>query len=201
MKVLIAEDDRISRRMLERAIGMWEYDIETAENGKEAWRILQEGDGPKLVILDWMMPEMTGIEVCEKLREAETDNHSYIILLTAKNNKDDLIEGFDAGADDFISKPFQKDELRSRLNAGRRVLELQQKLRDKIAELEQAAEHIKTLQGILPICMYCHKILSNNEAWERIETYIERHSEVRFSHSLCPDCLAEHKPKDANNSE
>jgi len=188
MKVLIAEDDKISRRMLERTIGLWEYEIETAENGKEAWRMLQEKNSPKLVLLDWMMPEMTGIDVCQKLRADETDNPPYIILLTAKSSKDDIIKGFEAGADDFISKPFQKDELRSRLNAGRRVLELQQKLGEKITELEQAAEHIQTLQGILPICMYCHKIRTDNEAWERIDMYIERHSEARFSHSLCPEC-------------
>jgi len=201
MKVLLAEDDAISRRMLERILKSWEYEVEVFTNGQDAWDALQKGDAPKLVLLDWMMPEMQGPEVCKLLRAAEADDPAYVILLTAKSSKDDIVKGFEAGANDFISKPFNRDELRSRLNVGKKMLELQQKLTEKIKELEQATEHIQTLQGILPICMFCHKIRTDSEAWERVDMYVERHSDAQFSHSLCPECLVKHYPEEDDDDD
>jgi PleD family two-component response regulator len=187
--------------MLERILKSWNYEVLTVTDGKQAMDILTAEHAPKLVLLDWMMPEMLGIDVCKNLRAVETDNPAYIILLTAKSKKDDILKGFESGADDFVSKPFNKDELRARLSVGKRMLKLRENLREKIAELEQAVEHIQTLQGILPICMYCHKIRTDSEAWERIDMYVERHSDAQFSHSLCPDCLEKYYPEDDENEE
>lgn len=201
MKILIAEDDAISRKILERILRIWDYDVVAVTNGKEAWQALQKEDAPKLVLLDWMMPEMHGVEVCQKIRAVETDDLAYIILLTAKSAKGDIVKGLDSGANDFVSKPFNKDELRARLSVGEKILELQRKLKGKITELEQAAEHIQTLQGIIPICMHCHKIRTDDEAWERVDMYVERHSEAQFSHGLCPECLDKYYPEDDDDDE
>lgn len=195
MTVLIAEDDVISCRILERILQKWGYTTMIANNGLEAWNVLQTRDAPKLALLDWMMPKMSGIEVCQKIRAGETDTPVYIVLLTAKNSKEDIVEGLESGANDFITKPFNTSELRSRLRVGEKMVELQERLNKKIIELKQAAEHIQTLQGILPICMHCHKIRNDNEAWERVDMYVEKHSEAQFSHSLCPECLDKHYPE------
>ncbi len=128
MKILVADDDSISRHLLERLLVQWNYEVVTAADGDEAFWILQKDDGPRLAILDWMMPTMDGVEICRELRRQRTEPYVYILLLTAKTQKEDLIEGLDAGADDYLTKPFDPDELRVRLRAGRRILELQEHL-------------------------------------------------------------------------
>ena len=128
MKVLIAEDDPISRHLLERLLVQWSYDVVATTDGVEAWYLLQQPDAPRLAILDWMMPDMDGIEICREVRRQIIEPYTYLLLLTAKTQKQDLIEGMQAGADDYITKPFDPDELRVRLRAGRRILELQEHL-------------------------------------------------------------------------
>ena len=103
--------------------------------------------------------------------------------------KEDIVAGLEAGANDHITKPFDRDELKARVRVGQRVIELQSALADRVRELEEAMSHIRTLQGILPICMHCHRIRNDQESWERIESYIQEHSEAQFSHGLCPECL------------
>jgi diguanylate cyclase (GGDEF)-like protein len=128
MKILIADDDPISRTMLERLLVQWSYDVTAADDGDEALWILQKEDSPRLAILDWMMPGKDGVELCREVRKQMPEPYTYILLLTAKTQKEDLIEGLQAGADDYLSKPFDPDELRVRLRAGRRILELQEHL-------------------------------------------------------------------------
>jgi DNA-binding response OmpR family regulator len=118
-----------------------------------------------------------------------------VILLTARDEKGDIVEGLGAGANDFVIKPFDPGELKARLAVGQRVITLQASLNDRIRELSAALEHVKTLQGIIPICMHCHKIRNDSESWQRIDRYIEEHSSAMFSHGLCPDCLAKHYPE------
>jgi len=134
------------------------------------------------------MPGMAGVEICRKVRELPAVQALYIILLTAKGDRKDIIEGLEAGADDYITKPFDRGELRARLQAGVRILELQRKLADRVKELEEAASHIKTLQGFLPICCYCKKIRTDQNYWQQFEGYISQHYELRFSHGICPEC-------------
>jgi len=196
MKILIAEDDLTSRCMLETILTQWDFEVLAAVDGNEASEKLRDPDPPQLAILDWMMPGMDGVEVCRRLRGANTDNPTYVILLTALGSKEDIVKGLSAGADDYLTKPFDNDELRARIEVGRRVLELQTSLAQRIVELQDALNHVKTLQGILPICMHCHKIRTDQESWERIEKYISERSNAEFSHSLCPECLDEQYPDD-----
>jgi diguanylate cyclase (GGDEF)-like protein len=127
-RILIAEDDLISRRLLESVLRKTGYDVQVAPDGESAWKILLSDDAPKLVILDWMMPGMDGLQICREIRRRNERLYTYILLLTAKNNPHDLVEGLEAGADDYLVKPFDVHELRARLNVGRRILNLQNQL-------------------------------------------------------------------------
>ena len=195
MRVLIAEDDATSRRLLEVVLAKWRYEVVSVRDGLDAWETLQQEDAPRLAILDWMMPGMDGSEVCRRARELARQPPAYIILLTALDRKEHVVAGLEAGANDYVTKPFNRNELRARLEVGRRVVELQSALANRVAELENALDHIKTLQGILPICVHCHKIRDDQESWQRIENYIEAHSDAQFSHGLCPECRRKFYPE------
>ncbi len=128
MRVLIAEDDSISRRMLEAFLVKWGYEVMMATGGEEAWGILQGNDAPRLAVLDWMMPGRDGIDICRSVRQRKGRPYTYIVLLTARGQKEDVVAGLEAGADDYVTKPFDPYELRARLRAGRRIVELQEQL-------------------------------------------------------------------------
>ena len=141
MKVLIADDSIVSRHMLEATVKKWGYEPVVACDGKEAWEILQKEGAPQLAILDWVMPQLTGPEVCRLTRQQQKDTYTYMLLLTSKNQREDLIEGMDAGADDYVTKPFNHHELQVRLRAGRRIVDLQSELLVTQAALRQQATH------------------------------------------------------------
>ena len=128
MKILIAEDDMATRRKLEVCLLDWNYEVVTAGDGEEAWRALQGEDAPRLAILDWMMPGKDGLKVCEEVRNAKAEPYVYIILLTARDRKEDVVQGLEAGADDYLTKPYDVHELKARLRTGRRILALQEAL-------------------------------------------------------------------------
>ena len=128
MQILIAEDDVITRRTLEALLVKWGYAVIVVRDGVEAWKILQGDAAPRLVILDWMMPGLDGIQICRQVRQRAAAPYVYILLLTAKGNQEDVINGLEAGADDYLTKPFHALELKARLRSGRRILELQQQL-------------------------------------------------------------------------
>src|ERR1700680_3816560 len=123
--VLIAEDDPIFRRILESWFRRWDYQVTAVQNGLDAWEVLQKDDAPQLAVLDWMMPGLDGIELCRRIRSRDQGPYRYLILLTAKDNKQDVIAGLEAGADDYLTKPFDVDELHARIRAGKRILDLQ----------------------------------------------------------------------------
>jgi phosphoserine phosphatase RsbU/P len=189
MRILIAEDDPVSRLVLTTNLGNWGHEVVTAVNGMEAWQASQEKDAPRLAILDWMMPEMEGPEVCRRIREIPATIPPYIILLTARQGAKEVVEGMQAGADDYLTKPYHRDELQVRVQVGVRMIELQLKLADRIVELEEAAERVKSLQGIIPICGYCKKVRDDEDYWQNVESYIASHSEAEFSHGVCPSCF------------
>jgi CheY-like chemotaxis protein len=195
MKVLIAEDDRVSRTLLQATLSRLGHEVVTTENGAQAWEILQAGGGPRLAILDWMMPKLDGVEVCRKIREHDDLPYVYVILLTAKGQKKDVVAGLEAGADDYLVKPFDPQELSSRISVGERILNLEAALEGKVRELKEALSHVKQLQGLLPICMHCKKIRDDRDTWHRVESYIEEHSGAMFTHSLCEECLTKHYPE------
>jgi CheY-like chemotaxis protein len=191
MRILIAEDDPVSRVVLTTNLVNWGHEVVSAVNGLEAWRASQEEDAPRLAIFDWMMPEMEGPEVCRRMRASPATIPPYIILLTARQGTNEVVEGMQAGADDYLTKPYHRDELRVRVQVGVRMIELQTKLADRIGELEEALDRVKRLQGIIPICGYCKKIRDDHDYWQNVESYIATHSEAEFSHSVCPSCFSE----------
>jgi two-component system cell cycle response regulator len=128
MKILIAEDDPVSRRVLEANLVEWGYDVMITSDGSEAWELLQKPDAPNLVISDWMMPNMDGLELCSRIRQMERSGYIYFIILTAKGGKEDVIEGLEAGADDFLVKPFDRQELKYRAKIGERIINLEMQI-------------------------------------------------------------------------
>lgn len=188
MRVLIAEDEPVSRRLLETALRKWGYEVIVTCNGTEAFKALQQKDSPKLAVIDWMMPEMDGITVCQKARERKSAQPTYMILLTALEKKEDIVRGLEAGADDYVTKPFNHQELHARLKVGIRIIELQESLALRVTELEDALRQVRHLQGMLPICSYCKKVRNDENYWEQVEDYVSEHSEAIFSHSICPAC-------------
>ena len=188
MKILIAEDDQISRGVLEAALVKRGYDVVVTSNGQEAWEVLQREDAPQMAILDWMMPIMDGLEVCRKVRAREGGPFVYIIILTAKGRKEDITTGLGAGGDDYVTKPFNAKELHARVQVGVRIINLQNSLVEHVGKLQDALSRVKQLQGMLPICAYCKKIRNDRNYWKQVENYITEHSEVQFSHGICPKC-------------
>lgn len=188
MKILIAEDDDVSRRILQLTLAAGGHDVVVTQNGVDAVAALDGSDAPKLAVLDWMMPQMDGLEASRRIRLIQSVVPVYIILLTAKGGKTDIVQGLEAGASDYVVKPFDRDELLARVRVGETVVGLQQKLAEKVKNLEDALAQVKQLQGILPICSYCKHVRDDQNYWQRVETYISSRSEAEFSHSICPDC-------------
>ena len=137
MKVLIAEDNAVSQNIIKKILENQGYEVITADNGRQAWELLQKND-IQIVITDWMMPEMDGPTLCRKIRAATLPNYVYLILLTAKDKKEDLISGFTSGADDFVTKPVNLNELRARMQAGERVVKLEENLKKSQVQLLQS---------------------------------------------------------------
>jgi response regulator RpfG family c-di-GMP phosphodiesterase len=125
----------------------------------------------------------------------------YLLLVTTKTRTEDIIHGLEAGADDYLTKPYDPQELRCRVKSGERLLRLEEALAGKVSELQEALSQVKQLQGLLPLCMFCKKIRDDSDTWHKLETYIERNSEALFSHSLCGDCRREHYPAPALASD
>jgi len=141
MKVLIAEDDMTSRMILGSVLKKWGFIPVLASDGKEAWDIMQLKDAPKLAILDWQMPEMSGVDVCQKIRELNISDPPYLIVLTSRDEKKDIVKALDAGANDFISKPYDNEELLARINVGKRMVQLQSELGDAYRALKHESMH------------------------------------------------------------
>lgn len=187
MKILIADDDQASRHLLEITLSAAGYEVQSTSDGEAAWRALQMPDAPPLAVLDWNMPRMSGVEVCRNVRTLQRS--LYIIMLTANDDRDKVVEGLTAGADDYVTKPFNRDELRARIRTGERISTLQQALAGRVAELEVALAKVKRLQGLLPLCAWCKQIRDDQGYWLDLEQYIVGHSDATFTHGICPQCL------------
>jgi phosphoserine phosphatase RsbU/P len=188
LRVVIAEDDAVSRRILKTLLGQWGYEVISTLDGAAAWEVLQGPDAPSLAILDIMMPRIDGLELCRRLRQLPAKIPPYIILLTANHGVRETVKGIEAGADDYLTKPYDRDELRVRVQVGARIIELQTTLAGRVQELEAALNHVKQLEGILPICSYCKKIRNDSNCWQNFEGYVADHSQAEFSHGICPSC-------------
>jgi len=192
VRVLVVDDDAMIRRLLQTTLTRWDYEVVIATDGEKAWEILKQDDAPSLALLDWTMPRMDGLELCKRVRTLKRSPRPYLIFLTAKGLIEDVVTGIEAGADDYMIKPFEREELRARIHAGLRVIELERSLADRVAELEEALHKVKLLQGLIPICAWCKKVRGDRNYWQQVEQYVSEHSEARFTHSICPDCRAKY---------
>jgi phosphoserine phosphatase RsbU/P len=189
MRVLVAEDDPVSRRLLQAALTEWGFAVTATSDGASARDQFLAADGPKLGILDWVMPGLSGPEVCEAVRREPVGRNRYLVLLTSRDGSNDAVCGLESGANDYITKPFDYGELRARVKVGERMIRLQDELAARVAELEAALDRERQLQGLLPICAYCKKIRDDQNYWHQVEVYVSRHSNAQFSHGMCPDCF------------
>jgi DNA-binding response OmpR family regulator len=181
MNILVAEDDLISRKVLGAQLRKLGHTVTEAANGAEAWELQKQVSFP-MVITDWLMPRLDGPELCRKIRSADRDTYTYIILLTAIERKAGYVEGIEAGADDFVTKPCSTDELELRLLVAQRILSLEREA--------------GTLAGLLPLCPGCNQIKTGEDTWQPVEGYLMRKTEAQFSHGVCPDCFQKHlKPQ------
>jgi CheY-like chemotaxis protein len=188
MIVLVADDLDVNRKLLRTLLAADGYRVIEASNGVDAFNFIQGTTGPMVGLIDWEMPEMEGIEVCRQARALLELPPLYLILLTVRDSKQDIVAGLQAGANDYITKPFDKTELLARVGIGKQMVLLQQALTERVAELKDALLSVKQLGGLLPICSYCKKIRDDQNYWQQVESYVGQHSEAKFSHSICPQC-------------
>ncbi|WP_020471902.1 response regulator [Zavarzinella formosa] len=188
MRILIADDDDVSRLELEALLTRHGHEVVAVSDGTEAWEILQGEDPPRLAVLDWLMEEMDGVEVCRRVRERPELRDVYLILLTSRADKKHILTGLQAGANDYVTKPFDRDELLARVRVGSQMIGLQAELTARVLELETALTQVKQLQGLLPICSYCKSIRDDKNYWHQVESYVRSHSKAEFSHGICPGC-------------
>jgi diguanylate cyclase (GGDEF)-like protein len=177
MKILIAEDDPVSRRLLEVTLSKWGYEVIACVDGQAAWEALQQPDAPQLVILDWMMPRMDGLQVCKHVRKREEHSaelYVYIILLTAKSQKTDMVTGLEAGADDYLTKPFDAQELRMRLRAGRRILDL----RDELVRAREIIREQARKDSLTQLCTRATVLETLHQELVRAQRMVDRETPV-----------------------
>jgi sigma-B regulation protein RsbU (phosphoserine phosphatase) len=202
MRILIAEDDQTTRSMLEAVLTRFGYTVEAVADGHAAWAAMARPEGPRLALLDWMMPGLDGETICRQVRALDSADPPYLILLTARTEKQDIVLGLRAGANDYIAKPYDVAELQARLAVGARLLELQAALARRMAEREElivqlqtALAEVQTLSGIIPICANCKKVRDDRGYWNQVEAYIQSRSLAKFSHGICPDCSTQLYPE------
>ncbi len=188
MRILIADDEPVARAHLEHLLASWHHEPIVVANGADAVAVMKAQDGPPVAFLDWEMPDINGDEVCRRIREG-TDRPMHLILLTAaRTSREDRLAGLSCGADDFVAKPFDPAELRARLAIAERVVSLQEELMRRIRELASSLEHIRQLEGLLPICPWCKSIRDEHQAWHSFEQFLSQRGETQITHAICPRC-------------
>lgn len=188
MRALVADDDRAAAAIVSHGLLSWGFEVDIAHDGDTAWMVLNQHT-PSLAIIDWEMPGLDGPELCRRLRDTPALAHLYVVLLTARSSRSDLVRGLESGADDYLVKPVDPSELRARVQVGARVVSLQARLAEKVKELETSLARVKQLSGLLPICSYCKKIRNDNNYWEKVEVYVTQNSNAKFTHGICPTCF------------
>ncbi len=191
MRILIADDDQTSRSILTAVLKKLGHEVLATADGLQAWDALQQPDAPRLAILDWMMPGLDGLEICRRRRATQTTAPPYLVLLTSRSSREDVVAGLDAGADDYLAKPFAPEELRVRLQVGQRIVELQDTVTAQAAQLSGTLAELKTLQSLVPVCAHCHRVSTDEGLWRRLASYVETHPEAEFTPGSCPDCQAD----------
>lgn len=185
--ILIVDDTPANLRLLTSILSKQNYEVRPIPNGKWAIEAAQMAT-PDLILLDIMMPEMDGFEVCRHLKSDKRTRQIPIIFISARDETNDKVMAFQVGGVDYITKPFQVEEVLARISTHLELHRLQSELETKNAELQSALDNIKTLKGLIPICANCKKIRDDDGFWHQVEVYIHEHSEASFSHGICPDC-------------
>ncbi|MEQ1573496.1 MAG: response regulator [Vicinamibacterales bacterium] len=188
MQILIVDDDPISRRLAQHALKDCGASLCFEENGEAACAVIEGRRSSMLVITDRYMPGVDGVDLCRRARLGSGFPPIYIVMVTSAGSPTAVAEGLDAGADDYVVKPFDQAELKARAQVGMRMLALQDSLARRVAELEDALTSVKALRGLLPMCAYCKAIRVDDNYWQQLEGYITDHSEAQFSHGVCPEC-------------
>jgi DNA-binding response OmpR family regulator len=201
MRILIAEDDATSRIVLATVLTKDGYDVTATDDGGAAWEVLKTPDAPRLAILDLMMPGIDGLELVRRVRAIPSVAPPYLIIVSTKSEKADVISALDAGANDYLTKPFDPGELRARIEVGRRMIEMRFELNEKVDELKQALAEVRTLKGIVPICANCKNVRDDQGYWNRVESYLNEHTEADFTHAVCPDCMKRLYPQFKDDSD
>lgn len=190
MRVLVAEDEPTTARVVGGLLEADGWTVLTAADGPSALSTLTSADPPEIALLDWMLPGgIDGLQICETVRARPGGPATYLVLLTSRSEVADVVRGLDAGADDYLVKPCNPAELRARLHAGARTMNLQRTLAQKARELEEAVDRAKTLSGLLPICGKCMAIREDGAYWRKVEDYLSDYSDAQFTHGVCPRCL------------
>jgi phosphoserine phosphatase RsbU/P len=196
IRILVVDDDPDILFTTVRILKKEGFEVISADTGNQSLEKV-ENDHPDLILLDVELPDILGTEVCEKVKGNPDHRKKYIMMLSGvKISSNDQADGLDSGADGYIARPVSNRELVSRVNSMVRLIRAERKTDSYILELEQAMEKIKMLSGIIPICMHCKQIRDDKGYWNRIEEFIENHSEAQFSHSLCETCLEKYYPED-----
>lgn len=189
MKILIAEDEFTTRMMVQVCLENWGYNVTSVTNGQEAWLKLQNADAPNIAILDWEMPELDGVEVCRRVKEMGLENPPYIILLTGRDSNTDILRGFDAGADDYMTKPFNDNELQARVRVAERLVRTQTSLCATVSELKEALNQLEMLETGVELCDQCRSVFSPYDGeWHTSDQIINNGADPRFIIATCPDC-------------
>jgi PleD family two-component response regulator len=191
--ILIVDDTPENLTVLRQMLAEQNYMVRPALNGEIAINAVNMSS-PDLILLDIRMPGMDGYEVCKQLKSEEKTRRIPVIFISALNELDDKIKAFSLGGVDYITKPFQAEEVLARVKTHLTLRSLQKSIEDKNAQLQKALDEIKTLQGIIPICANCKNVRDDKGFWNQVETYISKHSEAEFSHSICPPCAKELYP-------
>lgn len=190
VRVLVAEDHSATRLAFTELLERQGFAVSAVATGTEARDVLAGFEPPSLALLDWMLPGMTGLEVCSAVRALDSEHYIYCIVTTARDSADDLAEAFAAGADDFIRKPYEPAELLARLKSGQRIVALEQRLERRVVELGEALDRVRTLERLMPICMYCKRVRKDESYWQGIEEFVRIQTGTDFSHGICPDCMS-----------
>jgi DNA-binding response OmpR family regulator len=191
VRALIAEDDRLTAAMLAGALRRWGFDATVVHDGQAAWDVIRADAPPPLAVIDWMMPGIDGVELCRRVRSLPARAAMYLLLLTVRDGREDVVAGLDAGADDYLVKPFDTEELRARIQAGARIVSLRDQLAEQITKLEEALRSVRQLKGLLPMCTYCKRVRTDGDYWQQLESYLSDHTGAQVSHGICPECLSE----------
>jgi phosphoserine phosphatase RsbU/P len=188
MKVLVAEDDDVSRLRLEGFLAKRGYQVQAAASGTDAWEALQADDRPSLAILDWMMPGIDGVALCRRIRAMPALGGLYLLLLTGRGSRENILEGLRSGANDYVTKPFDPDELESRLRVAAQMVALHAELAGRVKERQDALAEVKVLQGLLPVCCYCKSVRDDGNYWHKVEQYLANRARVQVTSGICPAC-------------